>query len=76
MARRRVLGGLFWIARFVGVILMLLAIFSLPQLQAFAGRWAGSVTLLASIALFLFGIVWLITIELFRHFFDQFLSRN
>jgi hypothetical protein len=36
----------------------------------------GGVTLLASLALALLGVVWVIGLELFLRFFDRYLSRN
>jgi hypothetical protein len=37
---------------------------------------AASLGLLSSLALGLVGVVWLIGVELFLRFFDQYLSRN
>lgn len=75
MPKRRVLGFLFTVARLCGVLVIILALLSFPQLRTFAGPFQGSVALLSSVVLLLAGIVWLIVIELFRRFFDQFLSR-
>ena len=53
-----------------------LAILGLPQMRFLTGSLAGSLGLLSSIALVFAGIAWLVAVELFIRFFDQYLSRN
>lgn len=76
MLRRRVLGIAVGAARIIGVVLIILAILSLPQLQFLTGHMAMGFQILSSLALGLVGIVWLVGVKLFLRFFDQFLSRN
>lgn len=59
-----------------GWILIGLAILSIPQMRFLTGRLAVSFGLLSSIVLGLVGIVWLVGVKLFLHFFDRYLSRN
>lgn len=63
-------------ARFLGWILIALAILGLPQMRILIGRLAAGFGLLSSIALGLAGVAWLIAVKLFLLFFDRYLSRN
>jgi len=74
--RRRVLGLIVGIARVIGLMLIVLAILSLPQIRFPAGHFKEGVGTLSSAALAVVGVLWLIAVELFLRFFDQFLSRN
>jgi hypothetical protein len=62
--------------RAFGWILIALAILGIPQMQFLIGRLAASFGLISSIMLGLAGIVWLVGVNLFLHFFDRYLSRN
>ena len=73
---RLVFGVVMWVTRTFGWILIALAILGLPQMRSLTGRLAVSLGLLTSVALGLGGVVWLIGVELFLHFFDEYLSRN
>jgi len=53
-----------------------LAILSLPAMRSVTGNLAASLALVSSLALGFLGIVWLIGVQVFLRFFDQFLSRN
>jgi hypothetical protein len=57
-------------------MLIVLAVLSLPPMRFLTGSLAGIVEILSSLALGLVGIVWLIGVQVFLRFFDQFLSRN
>jgi hypothetical protein len=74
--QRLVFGVVVWVTRTFGWILIALAILGLPQMRSLTGRLAVGFGLLASVALGLAGVAWLIGIEWFLHFFDQYLSRN
>ncbi len=74
--KRPVIGIITLVARFVGWLLVVLAILGLPQMRFLTGRLEGTFRLLSSVALVSAGIAWLVVIELFRRFFDQYLSRN
>jgi len=74
--KRRVMGVAVSIARLIGLGLVLLGALSLPQMRLFTGSIAGKIGMVAALALVVVGIVWLIVVQLFLHFFDQFLSRN
>jgi uncharacterized membrane protein len=76
MSRRRVVGILVHTARVVGFLLIIMAILSMPEMRAVTDNLAAHFTSIASILLGLVGIVWLIAIQVFLRFFDQFLSRN
>lgn len=76
LARRRVLGVTISLARMIGLMLLVLAILSLPAMRFLTGSLAGGLGLLCSLALGLVGIMWLIGVQAFLCFFDQFLSRN
>lgn len=72
---RRMFRHIVYLSRAVGWILIALAILSVPQIGAFT--WlAGDFRLLSSLVLGLLGIACVIGLELFLHFFDQYLSRN
>jgi hypothetical protein len=73
---RSVVGRVAMVARVMGMALVVLGVISLPQMRSLTGRMAGSVELIASVALGVVGVVWLIAVEGFLRFFDQFLSRN
>jgi hypothetical protein len=74
--KRPVMGIIALVARFLGWFLVVLAILGLPQMRFLTGRLEGTFRLLSSIALVFAGIAWLVVIELFLRFFDQYLSRN
>lgn len=74
--RRLVFGIVILTARIIGWFLVVLAIVSLPQIQIHLGRLARSFGILTSVVLGLAGVVWLGGVELFLHFFDEYLSRN
>jgi hypothetical protein len=74
--KRRVLGVLVGVARAIGLMLILLAILSVPQMRFLTARLKDSLGTLAALALGAVGILWLIAVECFIRFFDQFLSRN
>jgi hypothetical protein len=77
MARKRgVIGTIIIVARILGCILIVLAILGLPQMRFLTGRLEGSFRLLSSLALVFAGIAWLVAVELFLRFLDQYLSRN
>jgi hypothetical protein len=72
---RRAFRGIVWGGRAVGWILIALAIVSATQTGPLS-LMGGGVRLLASLALALLGVVWVIGLELFLRFFDRYLSRN
>lgn len=75
-SKRPVIGAIVSGARIVGWILIALAVVSLPQMRVFTGRFAATLGLVGSVTLALVGIIWLLGVELFRHFFDEFMSSN
>ena len=74
--KRPVIGTIALVARILGWLFVVIAILGLPQMRFLTGRLEGSFQLLSSVALMFASIVWLIMIELFLRFFDQYLSRN
>src|ERR1019366_2899503 len=74
--KRPVIGVFKMVARIVGWLLLVLAILGLPQMQFLTGSLATSFRLLSSLALAFAGIAWLVVVELFLRFFDEYLSRN
>jgi hypothetical protein len=64
------------ISRAFGLILIVLAILSIPQMRFLLGRLAVSFGLLSSILLGLLGTAWLVGVKVFLQFFDRYLSRN
>lgn len=74
--KRRILGGLIFWARMAGLLLAILAILDLPAMQFLTGPYAPIFNVIAAIALFLIGIVWLFGVTLLIRFFDHYLSRN
>ena len=76
MQRRRVVGIAVCVARVMGLLFVALAILSLPAMRSVTGNLAASLALVSSLALGFLGIVWLIGVQVFLRFFDQFLSRN
>lgn len=74
--KRPVIGTVTLVARFLGWLLIGLAILGLPQMRFLTGKLEGTFRLLSSVALVFAGIVWLVVIELFLRFFDQYLSRK
>jgi hypothetical protein len=73
---RQVFGAILWATRAMGLFLIALAILGLPQLRYFTGSLATSFELIMSVALGLAGVAWLFGVQVFLHFFDQYLSRN
>lgn len=76
LGKRRVLGMMVGIARAVGLVLIVLAILSLPQMRFLTAHLRESLGTVSSLALGIVGILWLVAVECFIRFFDQFLSRN
>lgn len=74
--RRSAIGTIVVVARILGCLLIILAILGLPQMRFLTGSLEGNFRLLSSLALVFAGIAWLVAVELFLRFFDQFLSRN
>ncbi len=74
--RQPVIGVFKMVARILGGLLIVLGILALPQMRFLTGRLEGSFRLLASLAAVLAGVAWLVAVELFFRFFDQYLSRN
>jgi hypothetical protein len=76
MPRRRAIGAVVFAGRIVGLLLIILAILSLPPMKALLGEMASPISTIASLLLGIGGIACLIAIQIFLRFFDQFLSRN
>ncbi len=76
LGKRRVLGMMVGFARVGGLVLIALAILSLPQMHFLTARLREDVGMLSSLALAVAGILWLVAVECFLRFFDQFMSRN
>ena len=74
--KRRIIGVIIVVARVLGWLFIALAILGLPQMRFLTGRLASNLGLLSSVALVVAGIAWLVAVELFIRFFDQYLSRN
>jgi len=74
--KRRVMGTLILMARLIGLGLIVLGVLSLPQTRFLTGNIAGKIGIVAALALGFVGILWLIAVQVFLYFFDQFLSRN
>jgi hypothetical protein len=72
---RRAFRSIVWGSRTVGWMLIALAFISATQTGPFS-RMGRDIRLLASLALALLGVVWVIGLELFLRFFDRYLSRN
>ena len=75
-SHRRVLGAAIALARIIGCIAVLLAIASFPEVRVLSGRFAVDIGILSSVMLGLAGLAWLVFVQLFLRFFDQYLSRN
>lgn len=71
----RALRSIVWVARATGWLLIAVAILNVLPF-GFLGPLAGGFKLLASLALGLLGIAWVVGLELFLRFFDRYLSRN
>jgi hypothetical protein len=76
LGKRRVLGMMVGIARVMGLLLIILAILSLPQMGFLTARLREGVGMLSSLVLGLTGVLLLVAVECFLRFFDQFMSRN
>jgi hypothetical protein len=74
--KRRMMGKIIIAARILGGILIALAILSLPQVEFLPAGLADTFRWISSIALMVAGIAWLVGVQLFIRFFDQYLSRN
>jgi hypothetical protein len=74
--KRGVIGNIIVMARALGWLLIVLAILGLPQMRFITGSLVSLFRTLSSLALVLAGIAWLIVVEFFVQFFDQYLSRN
>ncbi len=72
---RRSLRIIVWGSRAFGWTLIALAIINSLQVGVVT-QTGSSVKLLASLALGLLGIAWIVGLEVFLKFFDRFLSRN
>jgi len=73
--RRRAFRSVVWVTRAAGWALITLAILDIVTIGV-PVRVAGGFGLLASVALGVLGIIWVVGLELFLRFFDQYLSRN
>jgi hypothetical protein len=71
----RALRKIVWISRSLGWILVALAVLNIPQIGAIT-HLGGLFRLVSSVALVVLGILWLLVLELFLHFFDRYLSNN
>jgi len=76
MSRRRAIGAVISAARVIGLLLIILALVGMPPLRSLIGKLREPLGVVSSVMLGLIGIVWLIGVQLFLRFFDQFLSRN
>ncbi|HWF38193.1 MAG TPA: hypothetical protein VG322_06725 [Candidatus Acidoferrales bacterium] len=76
MSKRRAIGAVISAARVVGLLLIILALVGLPPLRSLIGRMREPLGFVSSVTLGVVGIVWLIGVQLFLRFFDEFLSRN
>jgi hypothetical protein len=74
--KRLVFGVALWVARTMGLILIIVAIRGLPQMRFLTGRLAAGFGLIMSLALGLAGVAWLVGVQVFLRFFDRYLSRN
>ena len=74
--KRVVFGIAVLVTRTIGWILVAIAVLSLPQIRSLLGNLANGLGWLTSLALGLAGVLWLVGVELFLHFFDSYLSRN
>jgi hypothetical protein len=74
--KRRVLGGVILIVRLIGLALIMLSALSLFEMRFLTGSITGKVGIVAALALGIAGVAWLIAVQVFLHFFDQFMSRN
>jgi len=74
--KRPVIGIITMVARFLGYLLIILAILGLPQMRFLTRDLESTFRFLSCLALLFAGIVWLVATELFLRFFDQYLSRN
>ena len=74
--KRRMIGNVMTLARILGGILVALAILDIPRMQFLPAGLAETFRWISSIALLVAGIAWLIAVQLFNRFFDQYLSRN
>lgn len=74
--RRVALGGLIFVARLLGVLLIGVAILGLPAMRPVVGRYADIFGFVGSVVLVIVGIAWLISVGILIRFFDDYLSRN
>ena len=72
---RRAFRIIVWGSRTFGWTLIAIAVINSLQVGVVT-QTGGSVKLLASLALGLLGIAWIVGLEVFLKFFDRFLSRN
>jgi len=72
---RRAFRIIVWGSRAFGWTLIAIAVINSLQVGVVT-QTGGSVKLLASLALGLLGIAWIVGLEVFLKFFDRFLSRN
>jgi hypothetical protein len=70
----RALRMIVWASRSVGWVMLVLA--ALNALQPGAVHLANGFRVASSLALASLGVVWIVGVEVFLHFFDRFLSRN
>jgi len=74
--RRPVIGVFKMVGRILGCLLIVLGILALPQMRFLTKGLEGSFRLLACLAAVLAGVAWLVAVEFFFRFFDEYLSRN
>jgi hypothetical protein len=73
--RQRIFRVLVWGGRVVGWTLLLVAILGVVQAE-FLPRASFTFSILSSVSLGLVAGVWIIALEVFLRFFDQYLARN
>ena len=71
----RALRRIVWASRAVGWVVLALGVLSALQIGA-TTHLANGFRVTSSLALALVGVVWIVGVEVFLHFFDRFLSRN
>ncbi len=74
--RYRMVSAVTWGARAIGLILLALAILSLPQLKLLSGSVAVGIGIASAAALAVAAVLWLGAVEAAAHLFKHYLSRN
>jgi len=72
----RALYLLVWLARVVGVLVIVLSVLAMPALRSLTGALSEKLGTISAVMLGVGGFAWLTAVELFRVFFDRYLSRN